>query len=221
MKALEDPHLSLVRPVTPLTPEGCQECLELGSDCSRTPSSSPSSRVNRGAGAMPMRLTSETPDTCGACPRLTQPQLAALGKLRQRRAVPPGGTLFAEGDRNRDFFAILDGRSRWSTRRDPAEERIVSAHGRAARDLAQVVIADVREDPRFAAHRDRGHLRLPGHPVHAAGRSGQPRAGHAVDPLPAPGPPPAAELAVMRQLGVLIGQVMSTSWPAPQALEDA
>jgi len=27
--------------------------------------------------------------------------------------------------------------------------------------------------------------------------------------------------AVMRQLGVLIGQVMSTSWPAPQALEDA
>jgi thioredoxin reductase (NADPH) len=52
---------------------------------------------------------SETPDTCGACPRLTQPQLAALGKLRQRRAVPPGGTLFAEGDRNCDFFAILDG----------------------------------------------------------------------------------------------------------------
>ena len=32
MKALEDPHLTLVRPVTPLTPEGCQECLELGTD---------------------------------------------------------------------------------------------------------------------------------------------------------------------------------------------
>jgi Zn-finger in ubiquitin-hydrolases and other protein len=32
MKALGDPHLSLVRPVTPLTPEGCQECLELGTD---------------------------------------------------------------------------------------------------------------------------------------------------------------------------------------------
>jgi GAF domain-containing protein len=29
-----------------------------------------------------------------------------------------------------------------------------SACGRAARDLAQVVIADVREDPRFAAHRE-------------------------------------------------------------------
>ncbi|MEU5257199.1 UBP-type zinc finger domain-containing protein [Streptomyces longwoodensis] len=26
-----DPHLTLVRPVRPLTPEGCQECLALGS----------------------------------------------------------------------------------------------------------------------------------------------------------------------------------------------
>jgi hypothetical protein len=32
MKALEDPHLRLVRPATPLTPEGCQECPELGTD---------------------------------------------------------------------------------------------------------------------------------------------------------------------------------------------
>jgi hypothetical protein len=30
VKALKDPHLSLVRPVTPLTPAGRQECLELG-----------------------------------------------------------------------------------------------------------------------------------------------------------------------------------------------
>jgi CRP-like cAMP-binding protein len=140
---------------------------------------------------MPMRLMSEIPDTCGAYPRLTQPQLAALGKLGQRSAEPPGGTLFAEGDRNCDFFAILDGTVAVVDARGTAEERILSAHGRgrflgfsaeflqcfavvsddssacgAARDLAQVVIADVREDPRFAAHRDRGHLRLPGHPVH-------------------------------------------------------
>ena len=26
-----DPHLSMVRPVAPLTPEGCEECLRLGS----------------------------------------------------------------------------------------------------------------------------------------------------------------------------------------------
>jgi hypothetical protein len=30
MPTLTDPHLSLVRPVTPRTPDGCQECLVLG-----------------------------------------------------------------------------------------------------------------------------------------------------------------------------------------------
>lgn len=32
MPTLTDPHLTLVRPVTPLTPGGCQECLALGSE---------------------------------------------------------------------------------------------------------------------------------------------------------------------------------------------
>jgi hypothetical protein len=31
MTALRDPHLSLVRPVTARTPEGCEECLRIGS----------------------------------------------------------------------------------------------------------------------------------------------------------------------------------------------
>ena len=31
MPTLTDPHLSLVRPVSPRTPGGCQECLMLGS----------------------------------------------------------------------------------------------------------------------------------------------------------------------------------------------
>lgn len=30
-RSVVDPHLSQVRPVTPLTPEGCEECLRLGS----------------------------------------------------------------------------------------------------------------------------------------------------------------------------------------------
>lgn len=30
--SVRDPHLMLVRPVAPLTPEGCAECLELGTD---------------------------------------------------------------------------------------------------------------------------------------------------------------------------------------------
>src|SRR5882724_8276190 len=94
------------------------------------PSFSPSSRVNPGAGATPMRLMSETPDTYGAYPRLTQAQFAALGKLGQRRAVPPGGTLFAEGDTNCDFFAILDGTVAVVEARGTADERTLSAHGR-------------------------------------------------------------------------------------------
>jgi hypothetical protein len=32
MATLTDPHLSLVRPVTPRTAEGCEECLILGSE---------------------------------------------------------------------------------------------------------------------------------------------------------------------------------------------
>ena len=32
MPTLTDPHLTLVRPVTPRTPGGCQECLALGSE---------------------------------------------------------------------------------------------------------------------------------------------------------------------------------------------
>jgi len=97
-----------------------------------------------------------------------------------------------------------------------------SACGRAARDLAQVVIADVREDPRFAAHREiaatSGFRAVQSTPlVDQDGRL----LGMLSTHYPRPYRPPAAELAVMRQLGVLIGQVMSTSWPAPQAREDA
>lgn len=96
-----------------------------------------------------------------------------------------------------------------------------SACGRAARDLAQVVIADVREDPRFAAHREiaaaSGFPAVQSTPlVDQDGRL----LGMLSTHYPRPYRPPAAELAVVRQLGALIGQVMSTSWPAPQALED-
>ena len=30
MATLTDPHLGLVRPVSPRTPEGCEQCLSLG-----------------------------------------------------------------------------------------------------------------------------------------------------------------------------------------------
>jgi hypothetical protein len=94
-----------------------------------------------------------------------------------------------------------------------------SACGRAARDLAQVIIADVREDPRFAAHRQiaaaSGFQAVQSTPL--ADQDGR-LLGMLSTHYPRPYRPPATELAVMRQLGVLIGQVMSASWPAPQAL---
>ena len=31
MSTQSDPHLAMVKPVTPRTPEGCEECLRLGS----------------------------------------------------------------------------------------------------------------------------------------------------------------------------------------------
>ena len=93
-----------------------------------------------------------------------------------------------------------------------------SACGRAARDLAQVVIVDVREDPRFEAHREiaatSGFQAVQSTPlVDQYGRLLGTLSTH----YPRPYHPPAAELAVMRQLGALIGQVMSTSWPVPRA----
>jgi GAF domain-containing protein len=89
-----------------------------------------------------------------------------------------------------------------------------SACGRAARGLAQVAIADVRENPRFAPHRDiaaasgfRGVQSTP--LVDQDGRL----LGMLSTHYPRPYRPPAADLAIMRQLGALLGQVMSTSWP--------
>ena len=51
----------------------------------------------------------ETPDLNGAYPRLSDAQIAALSSLGQRRPAQPDEILFAEGDRNCDFFVVLDG----------------------------------------------------------------------------------------------------------------
>src|SRR5689334_6655482 len=86
-----------------------------------------SSRARTGAGAMSTKPTSdpggqppglamppagplaETPDLQGAYPRLSGPQIAALEALGQRRTVAPAEMLFAEGDRNCDFYVVLAG----------------------------------------------------------------------------------------------------------------
>ena len=57
----------------------------------------------------PAGAVAETPDLDGAYPRLSGAQLAALDRLGRRRRTRPREILFAEGDRDYDFFAVLAG----------------------------------------------------------------------------------------------------------------
>jgi thioredoxin reductase (NADPH) len=79
--------------------------------------------------AGPGTAAAETPDRYGAYPRLSQAQLAALAELGERRAVSPGEVLFAEGDRDCDFFAVLAGLVQLVEGRATPEERVISTHG--------------------------------------------------------------------------------------------
>jgi thioredoxin reductase (NADPH) len=72
----------------------------------------------------------ETPDLNGAYPRLSDAQIAALSSLGQRRPARPDEILFAEGDRNCDFFVVLDGLVAMVEARGTPEERVISVHGR-------------------------------------------------------------------------------------------
>jgi hypothetical protein len=163
MATLTDPHLSLVRPVTPRTPGGCEECLILGSEwvhlrlcltcghvgcCDSSPlrharahaspsgtrSSSRSSRARTGAGAMSTKPSSEeapeTPDLQRAYPRLSDAQIAALDAQGRRRPTGPGDVLFAEGERECDFFIVLAGRMASVEGKGMPEERVIAVHGR-------------------------------------------------------------------------------------------
>jgi len=72
----------------------------------------------------------ETPDLQGAYPRLSAPQIAALEALGQRRTVAPGEVLFAEGDRNCDFYVVLAGHVAGVEGHGQPEGRIIAVHGR-------------------------------------------------------------------------------------------
>jgi thioredoxin reductase (NADPH) len=71
----------------------------------------------------------ETPDLQGAYPRLSEGQIAALAGAGQRRPVEPGEILFAEGDRNGDFFVVLAGKVAHVEGHGTPEERLISVHG--------------------------------------------------------------------------------------------
>ncbi len=59
---------------------------------------------------MDMPHMSETPDIHGAYPRLSQQQIDQLAGYGQRRATNLGDVLFQEGQRDRSFFVILEGK---------------------------------------------------------------------------------------------------------------
>jgi thioredoxin reductase (NADPH) len=72
----------------------------------------------------------ETPDLQGAFPRLSDAQIAALDAQGQRRPIQPGDVLFAEGDRESDFFVILAGKVASVEGQGTPEERVIAVHGR-------------------------------------------------------------------------------------------
>src|SRR6201985_3667626 len=72
----------------------------------------------------------ETPDLQGPSPRLSDAQIAALDAQGQRRPIQPGDVLFAEGDRESDFFVILAGKVASVDGKGTPEERVIAVHGR-------------------------------------------------------------------------------------------
>jgi thioredoxin reductase (NADPH) len=70
----------------------------------------------------------ESPDVYGAYPRLSDEQIASLASAGQRRHVKPGDVLYREGDGNRDFFVILDGKVA-VIEESTDEERVIGVHG--------------------------------------------------------------------------------------------
>ncbi len=71
----------------------------------------------------------ETPDLQGAFPRLSDAQIAALDAQGRRRFTRPGDVLFAEGDRECDFFVVLAGKAASVEGHGTPEERVIAVHG--------------------------------------------------------------------------------------------
>ena len=71
----------------------------------------------------------ETPDLQGSFPRLSDAQIAALDAQGRRRSTQPGDVLFAEGDRECDFFVVLAGKAASVEGHGTPEERVIAVHG--------------------------------------------------------------------------------------------
>jgi thioredoxin reductase (NADPH) len=75
-------------------------------------------------------IPGETPDLLGAYPRLSDPQVASLAALGQRRATRPGEALFREGDRDYGFLVVLSGTVASVEGFGSPLQRVISVHGR-------------------------------------------------------------------------------------------
>jgi len=72
----------------------------------------------------------ETPDLQGAYPRLSDAEIAALTSQGDRRGTQQGEILFAEGERDCDFYVVLAGHMASVEGHGTHEERIISVHAR-------------------------------------------------------------------------------------------
>lgn len=78
----------------------------------------------------------ETPDPYGAYPRLSDEQITALAAHGERRRTKRGEILFREGDRDYDFFVILEGLVAVVEESRP-ERRLIAVNG-AGRFLGEL-----------------------------------------------------------------------------------
>ncbi|GAA3846725.1 FAD-dependent oxidoreductase [Saccharothrix violaceirubra] len=70
----------------------------------------------------------ETPDSCGAFPRLTDEQIRVLGEEGERRPVRAGEVLYAQGGWPSEFFVILSGKVA-VTEGTGDDAKVVRVHG--------------------------------------------------------------------------------------------
>jgi thioredoxin reductase (NADPH) len=71
----------------------------------------------------------ETPDLDGAFPRLSDEQIGLLSQHGERRRTQPDEILFEEGDRDYDFYVVLEGKVAVVAGHGGDSERLIAVHG--------------------------------------------------------------------------------------------
>jgi thioredoxin reductase (NADPH) len=86
--------------------------------------------------ATPTQSPPETPDDDGAYPRLGELQIDALSRDGERRRTEAGEVLFRQGERDYDFFVVLEGKVLVCDGDGP-DARVIAVHG-AGRFLGEL-----------------------------------------------------------------------------------